>query len=71
MNKESFSFVIYMIHACADKWGILPSMVYRRLKDTGCIGSYLVPHYEILHTQGTGYIVNDIENYLKVREDAG
>ncbi len=67
MDKESFSFVIYMIHACADKWDMMPSEVYQKLKSTGCIGSYLVPHYDILHTQATGYIVDDIKEYLKVR----
>ncbi|MCM1122364.1 MAG: DUF3791 domain-containing protein [Eubacterium sp.] len=67
MNKESFSFVVYMIHACANKWHMMPSEVYRRLQSVGCIECYLVPHYEILHTQGTGCIVNDIEEYLSVR----
>ncbi|MBD5491771.1 MAG: DUF3791 domain-containing protein [Lachnospiraceae bacterium] len=67
MNKESFSFVVYMIHACADKWKMMPSEVYRRLQSVGCIDGYLVPHYDILHTQGTGYIVDDIKEYLKVR----
>ena len=67
MNKESFSFVVYMIHACANKWDMLPSIVYQKLQSVGCIDHYLVPHYEILHTQGTDFVVNDIEEYLEVR----
>ena len=67
MNRDSFSFAVYMIHACADKWGMLPSEVYRKMQSVGCIEKYLVPHYEILHTQGTGYIVEDIREYLKIR----
>ena len=67
MNKESFSFVVYMIHACANKWDMLPSIVYQKLQSAGCIDHYLVPHYEILHTQGTDFVVNDIEEYLEVR----
>ncbi len=67
MNKESFSFVVYMIHACANKWGMMPSEVYHKLQSTGCIGKYLVPYYDVLHTQATGYIVDDIKEYLKVR----
>ena len=67
MNKETFSFVIYMLHACADKWQKLPSEVYRMLQSTGCIENYLVPHYDILHTQGTQYVVEDIEEYLGIR----
>ena len=67
MNKESFSFVIYMIHACSSRWGKLPSKVYTMLQKAGCIDNYLVPHYDILHTQGTNYIVEDIKEYLKIR----
>ncbi|WP_242841593.1 DUF3791 domain-containing protein [[Clostridium] aminophilum] len=32
-----------------------------------CINSLLVEHYEILHTQGTDFIVQDITDYLKNR----
>lgn len=67
MNKESFSFVIYMIHACANKWNMMPSEVYRKMQSVGCINSYLVPHFDILHTQGTGYIVDDVKEYLEAR----
>lgn len=67
MDKESFSFVVYMIHACACKWDMMPSEVYRKLQSVGCIERYLVPHYDILHTQGSGYVVEDIREYLKVR----
>lgn len=67
MNKESFSFVVYMIHVCADKWGTSPSEVYKILKRSGCIDGYLVPNYEILHTQGSGLVLDDIEQYLTVR----
>ena len=67
MNKDSMEFVVYLIHARADLWHMTPKQVYRKLQDTGCISGYLVPHYEILHTQGTDYLVDDIKTYLDVR----
>ena len=67
MSKDEFSFVIYMIHACANKWNRKPSEVYHMLKQSDCINALLVSHYEILHTQGTSFIVNDIKEYLNVR----
>ena len=67
MDRESFSFVIYMIHACANRWRKVPSDVYKMLQKTGCIDNYLVPHYDILHTQGTAFVVGDIEDYLTAR----
>ncbi len=67
MDKDAFSFVVYIIHACSNKWNMMPSLVYQKLQSAGCIESYLVPYYDILHTQGTGYLVNDVEKYLEVR----
>ena len=68
MNKDECEFVIYMIHACANKWGQSPSVVYKKLNESGCISNYLVQHYPILHTQGTECIVEDIEIYLKTHD---
>lgn len=70
MIQESFEFVVYMIHACANKWNRMPSAVYKKLRDSGCIQKFLVPNYEIMHTQGTDFVVSDIEEYLKVRKVA-
>ena len=67
MNKESLSFVIYMIHRCAGKWKMTPSKVYRILDESGCIRSYLVPHYDVLHTQSSVYVLDDIQQYLQKR----
>ena len=67
MNKDTFPFVVYLIHACADRWGKTPKQVYNELKATKCIEQYLVPNYEILHTQGSNYLVDDIREYLNVR----
>ena len=67
MNKDSFAFVIYMIHACANKWGKLPSEVYKLLSSVNCIDDFLVSHYDVLHTQSTSYVIEDIKNYLLTR----
>lgn len=70
MNQDCFSFIIYIIHACANKWQISPSKVYQALKKSGCLDHYLIPHYDILHTQSTNYIVADVAAYLKGRDVA-
>ena len=67
MSKDIFSFVIYMIHACANRWNMFPSEVYFAMEKTGCISDFLVRHYDITHTQGTAYIVDDIGEYLRER----
>jgi len=66
-DKNEFEFVIYVIHACADKWNKLPSEVYKLLDSKDCINNFLVSNYDILHTQSTANIVEDLKEYLKVR----
>lgn len=70
MTQDSFSFVVYLIHACADSWNVPPARVYKALKKSGCLKNYLVPHYDILHTQSTQYLVEDISGYLRNRNVA-
>ena len=67
MNKDSMEFVDYMIHYCANKRHASPADVYKKLDEAGCIMKYLVPHYEVLHTQSSEYVMNDIVLYLKGR----
>ena len=67
MNKDTFSFIIYMIHKLADSWEVLPGKVYALLKGSDCIDGYLVPHYDVLHTLSSDYLVEDIEKYLEKR----
>ena len=37
MNQETFEFVVYMIHACANKWHMTPMEVYKRIEQEGCV----------------------------------
>ena len=53
MDENSFSFTVYMIHACSNRWNVAPSRVYQALKRSGCLDRYLIPCYDILHTQST------------------
>lgn len=67
MTRDALSFIIYMIHACANRWGLTPSTVYKHMQSVNCIADFLVPNYEILHTQSTQFIVENIREYLNVR----
>ena len=67
MDRESFEFTVYMIHACANAWDKYPSEVYNLLQQANCIDRYLVPYYDVLHTLGTNYTVDDIAEYMRIR----
>ena len=61
------TYIVYMIHQCAKHWNLSPSKVYEKLSEADCIQSYLVPHYDVLHTQSSTYVLEDIQVYLKSR----
>lgn len=67
MTKETLSFSIFLIHELASSWKTLSSHVFRLLKRSGCLDSYIVPHFDVLHTLGKNYLISDIEEYLKQR----
>ena len=68
MDECTFSFIICIIHACADRWDVSSACVYQALKKSGCLHQYLILNYDILYAQSTDYVVHDIEEYLKGRE---
>ena len=67
MHEECFSFIIYMIHELAENWNMLPGRVFWILKKSGCIDQYMIPYYDVLHTLGTEYLVEDIGRYVDQR----
>ena len=70
MNEASMTFTVYMIHELANARGMTPVDVYKILKQSGCIDNYLVPHYDVLHTMGTQYLIDDISGYVSSRGGA-
>lgn len=70
MNEQSFAFVVYLIHELANSRNAAPGDIYRTLKQYGCIDNYLVPNYDVLHTLGTEYLIEDINKYVSLRGGA-
>lgn len=68
-NSRELEFAIFCIENIAAKLGIGAELVYQAFTEkSDILGSYIVPGYEILHTQSREYIVNDL---LDVMEERG
>ena len=65
INKKELRFVIYMIHSLAEKWKMPHSKVYKILNSTGILDNYIIKCYDVLHTQGKEYLVEDITDYVR------
>ena len=67
-NLNELEFVIFCIENIALKLKVNAEDVYIALAEKSSIlNDYIIPEYEILHTQGKEYIVDDIIELMKER----
>lgn len=60
-NFEELEFAVFCVENVAVKLGVSAEEVYEAfMEKSDILNGYIVPEYEILHTQGREYIVNDI-----------
>ena len=67
-NPAVLEFAVFCIENVAESIGKTSGAVYRALAgENGILRQYIVPCYDVLHTQGKEYIVNDILEVMKER----
>jgi len=64
---NELSFVVFLIHALSEAWGASTPKVYSILKESGALNRYIIPYYDVLHTCGSQYLVEDVTGYLRDR----
>ena len=68
MSKMSeLTFAVFVINALSEAWGGATPRVYSLLKQSGALDKYIVPYYDVLHTCGKEYLVDDLTGYLTDR----
>jgi len=68
-NDRELEFAVFCIENVAEALGKPSGEVYRALAGPdGILNQYIVPSYDVLHTQGKEYIVDDI---LRVMDEKG
>ena len=67
-KSRELEFAIFCIENIAAKLGVSAEKVYDALTEkSDILNDYIIPEYEILHTQGKEYIVDDIIEVMKER----
>jgi len=65
-DMQELEFAIFCIENIADKLKKTADQIYVMLAEkSNILHDYIVPEYEILHTQGKEYIINDIIEVMK------
>ena len=65
MDKNTLEFVTYCISKLASLLNLTQRDVYRRLVSSGILYDYIVPSYDVLHTFGSHYLVEDLTDYMR------
>lgn len=60
-------FAVFLIHALAEAWRRPCAWVYQSLNDSGLLDDYILAFYDVLHTQGKEYLVDDITGFARDR----
>ena len=67
-NKEELEFSVFCIENIASRLGKNAEEVYQALAEkSDILNSYIIPEYEMLHTQSKEYIVDDIISLMNER----
>ena len=65
-NVDQLEFAIFCIENVAVALNVDPTLVYQAFtEDSDILMGYIVPEYEMLHTQSKEYIVEDILELMK------
>ncbi len=64
-NKSTLVFVVFMVHALSEAWHLPPTRVYAILNKSRVLDDYLIAHYDVLHTLGKDYLVQDVTGCVK------
>lgn len=67
-NSRELEFAVFCIENVAAKLGVNAERVYRAFTEkSDILNGYIVPEYEILHTQSKEYIVDELLEVMKER----
>lgn len=65
MDNKTLDFVTYCISKLSQVLHLPQREVYRRLKVSGILDGYIIPSYDVLHTFGSRYLMEDLTEYMK------
>lgn len=65
IEKKELTFVVFVLHALGQHWNMTTPEVYDILNSTGILDDYIIKCYDVLHTLGKEYLVEDITEFVR------
>lgn len=69
MKERELSFCIFLLYSLAEEWKATPVEVYQVLNTTRVFDEYVISCYDVLHTLGKEYLVEDITELVNEKMD--
>ena len=67
MQEYQLAFITSCVGNLSERLNMSASKVYKMLRSSGILDGYILPCYDVLHTFGKDYIMNDLIDILKKR----
>lgn len=64
-TSDELLFAIFCVENIAQRLGIPGGEAYRKLMQGDIINGYVVPFYDVLHTQGKRYITDELVRLMR------
>lgn len=65
LKKKELTFVVFILYALGEHWNMTTPEVYDILNSTGILDDYIIKFYDVLHTLGKEYLVEDITEFVR------
>lgn len=57
--------MVFILYALGEHWNMTTPEVYDILNSTGILDDYIIKCYDVLHTLGKEYLVEDITEFVR------
>ena len=68
LEKKELTFVVFILYVLGQHWNMTTLEVYEILDSTGILDDYIIKCYDVLHTLGKEYLVEDITEFVREKE---
>ena len=65
MSSDQLDFVTYCIGNLSMRLQLPQRTIYLKLKDRGILENYILKGYEVVHTFGKEYLMDDLITYMQ------
>lgn len=66
-TASEIDFVMFVLYRVAKRWRVAVARAYEMLQSVDIVEGYLIPCFDVLHTLGAEYLVDDVTDLARER----